>query len=188
MSSFGLAERFSIICLCSDTAHAQNITGTASGVLVGGNLCTFTPNLGSQADATMGKDLILFVEEVGESMHNIDRPMRILQMNGVLDRCKGIVLGEFSDCGSEFTYENVEAMIRLIVEPYGIPMLCGFPAGHGDVNLPLVMGAPVTIEVRTDGATLQFNIDGEQCDVNTANVTAKTTPVTDRMRLAGKME
>ena len=79
-------------------------------------------------------------------------------------------------------------MIRLIVEPYGIPMLCGFPAGHGDVNLPLVMGAPVTIEVRTDGATLQFNIDGEQCDVNTANVTAKTTPVTDRMRLAGKME
>ena len=170
-------------------AHAQNITGTASGVLVGGNLCTFTPNLGSQADATMGKDLILFVEEVGESMHNIDRQMRILQMNGVLDRCKGIVLGEFSDCGSEFTYENVEAMIRLIVEPYGIPMLCGFPAGHGDVNLPLVMGAPVTIDVRADGATLRFNIDGEQRDVNAANVTAKEkTPVADRMKLAGKME
>ena len=170
-------------------AHAQNITGTASGVLVGGNLCTFTPNLGSQADATMGKDLILFVEEVGESMHNIDRQMRILKMNGVLDRCKGIVLGEFSDCGSEFTYENVEAMIRLIVEPYGIPMLCGFPAGHGDVNLPLVMGAPVTIDVSADGATLRFNIDGEQRDINTANVNAKQqTPVADRMRLAGKTE
>ena len=167
-------------------AHAQNITGTASGVLVGGNLCTFTPNLGSQADATMGKDLILFVEEVGESMHNIDRQMRILQMNGVLGRCKGIVLGEFADCGSEFTYENVEAMIRQLVEPYGIPMLCGFPAGHGDVNLPLVMGAPVTIDVRADGATLRFNIDGEQRDVNTSDVAAKKTPAADRMRLAGK--
>ena len=167
-------------------AHAQNITGTASGVLVGGNLCTFTPNLGSQADATMGKDLILFVEEVGESMHNIDRQMRILQMNGVLGRCKGIVLGEFADCGSEFTYENVEAMIRQLVEPYGIPMLCGFPAGHGDVNLPLVMGAPVTIDVRADGATLRFNIDGEQRDVNTSDVSAKKTPAADRMRLAGK--
>ena len=33
-------------------------------------------------------------KEVGESMHNIDRQMRILQMNGVLDRCKGIILGE----------------------------------------------------------------------------------------------
>jgi len=55
------------------------------------------------ADATKGKDLILFVEEVEESMHNIDRQMRILQMNGVLDRCKGIILGEFTDCGTEFT-------------------------------------------------------------------------------------
>ena len=168
-------------------AHAQNITGTASGVLVGGNLCTIAPNVGSQADATTGQDLILFVEEVGESMHNIDRQMRILQMNGVLDRCKGIVLGEFADCGSEFTYENVEAMIRQLVEPYGIPMLCGFPAGHGDVNLPLVMGAPVTIDVRGDGATLQFNIDGEQRDVTTANITAKKTPLTDRLRMAGKL-
>lgn len=168
-------------------AHAQNIEGTASGVLVGGNLCTVAPNLGSQADATMGQDLILFVEEVGESMHNIDRQMRILQMNGVLDRCKGIVLGEFSDCGSEFTYENVEAMIRQIVEPYGIPMLCGFPAGHGDVNLPLVMGAPVTIDVRGDGATLQFNIDGEQHDVTTTPVVTTPTPLVDRLQMAGKV-
>lgn len=30
-------------------------------------------------------------------------------MNGVLDRCKGIILGEFIDCGTEFTYESVEA-------------------------------------------------------------------------------
>jgi muramoyltetrapeptide carboxypeptidase len=166
--------------------HKANIEGKASGVLVGGNLCTFTPNLGSQADATMGRDLILFVEEVGESMHNIDRQMRILQMNGVLDRCKGVVLGEFSDCGSEFTYENVEAMIRQIIEPYGIPMLCGFPAGHGDVNLPLVMGAPVTIDVRADGATLLFDIDGQQRDIATADITAPNTPVALRMKLSGK--
>lgn len=167
-------------------AHPQNILGTASGVLVGGNLCTFTPNLGSQADATLGKDLILFVEEVEESMHNIDRQMRILQMNGVLDRCKGVVLGEFTDCGSEFTYENVEAMIRQIIEPYGIPMLCGMPAGHGDVNLPLVMGAPVTIDVRADGSTLQFDIDGQSRDINTADISAPEIPVTTRMKLAGK--
>ena len=168
-------------------AHSQNIEGTASGVLVGGNLCTFAPNLGSQADATKGRNLILFIEEVGESMHNIDRQMRILQMNGVLDRCKGVVLGEFDDCGSEFTYGSVEAMVRTIVESYGIPMLCGFPAGHGDVNLPLVMGAPVTIDVRGDGATLQFNIEGVQRDVNANSVITQTSPVADRMRQAGKM-
>ena len=169
-------------------AHPQNITGKATGTLVGGNICTFAPNLGTQADATMGKDLILFVEEVEESMHNIDRQMRILQMNGVLDRCKGIVLGEFSDCGTEFTYDNVEAMLHELLKAYNIPVLCGFPGGHGDVNLPLVMGANVTIDVRTDGATLQFNIDGDQQQVNTADITAPSTPAAARMQLAGKIE
>ena len=72
-------------------------------MLVGGNLCTFTPNVGSQADATMGRDIILFIEEDSEEMHNIDRQMRILQMNGVLNRCKGVILGEFTDCSDEFT-------------------------------------------------------------------------------------
>ena len=168
-------------------AHTQNITGSASGILVGGNLCTFAPNLGSQADATKGRDLILFVEEVGESMHNIDRQMRILQMNGVLDRCKGIILGEFDDCGTEFTYESVETMLHELLAEYHIPVLCGFPAGHDDVNLPLVMGANVTIDVRNDGATLQFNIDGDQHQVNTADITPLSTPASVRMRLAGKI-
>lgn len=174
-------------------AHPQNIMGRASGVLVGGNICTFAPNLGSQADATLGSNLVLFIEEVEESMHNIDRQMRILQMNGVLDRCKAIVLGEFSDCGTEFKEADgqtmsVEAMLHELLKDYHIPVLCGFPAGHGDVNLPLVMGAPVTIDVRQDGATLQFDIDGEQRDIRTVGITAPTTPAAVRMRLSGKWE
>jgi muramoyltetrapeptide carboxypeptidase len=169
-------------------AHKQNIIGKASGTLVGGNICTFAPNLGTQADATMGKNIILFVEEVEESMHNIDRQMRILQMNGVLDRCRGIILGEFTDCGTEFTYESVEAMLHELLKEYRIPVLCGFPGGHGDVNLPLVMGANVTIDVRTDGATLQFNIDGNQQLVNTADITAPETPTAARMFMAGKSD
>jgi len=93
-----------------------------------------------------------------------------------------------TDCGSEFTYESVEAMLHDMLAEYHIPVLCGFPGGHGDVNLPLVMGAPVTIDVRNDGATLQFNIDGNQQPVNTADITAPSTPAATRMQLAGKRE
>jgi muramoyltetrapeptide carboxypeptidase len=174
-------------------AHPQNITGKATGTLVGGNICTFAPNLGTQADATAGKDLILFVEEVEESMHNIDRQMRILQMNGVLDRCKGIILGEFTDCGTEFKDDSgqqisVEAMLHELLAPYKIPVLCGFPAGHGDVNLPLVMGAPVTIDVSSSGATLSFEIEGQQKEVKTQEVTVVKSSAEIRMRLAGKKD
>ena len=169
-------------------AHGQNITGKATGVLVGGNICTFTPNIGTQADATLGKDIILFIEEIEESMHNIDRQLNILLLNGVLDRCKGVILGEFEDCGTEFTFESVEAMLRPYFQKYNIPVLCGFPAGHGDINLPLVMGAPVTIDVRADGATVQFNIDGEQQTVRTSDITAQPNPAAVRMMLAGKRQ
>ncbi len=148
-------------------AHPSNITGKAQGVLVGGNICTFVPNLGTSADATAHPDIILFMEEVEESMHNIDRQFHILALNGVLDHCKGVILGEFTDCGHEFDYKDVEQMLRVYLEKYHIPVLCGFPAGHGDVNLPLVMGATVTMDVRPDGATLQFDIDGKQVPVST---------------------
>ncbi len=169
-------------------AHPQNIPGQAQGVLVGGNLCTFAPNLGTQADATLADDLILFIEEVGESMHNIDRQFNMLVMNGVLDRCKGVILGEFTGCGSEFSYENVEAMLRSYLEAYHIPVLCGFPAGHGDINLPLVMGAPVSLDVRADGATLQFDIEGQQTEVNTSSLSATKTSLERRLQCSGKRE
>ena len=167
-------------------AHPQNIEGWARGILVGGNLCTFAPNLGTRADATAGSDLILFIEEVGESMHNIDRQFTILKMNGVLDRCKGVILGEFADCGKEFTVGSVEAMLHRYLEAYHIPVLCGFPAGHGDVNLPLVMGAPVTMEVRRDGASLRFDINGTQHDVPVVSSAAPASPLSERLRLSGK--
>ena len=164
---FGYVPRYEV------PPHPQNIEGRASGILVGGNICTFAPNLGTHADATQGRDLILFIEEVEEGMHNIDRQFNILMMNGVLDRCKGVVLGDFTDCEREFSFESVEAMLRPYIEKYKIPLLCGFPGGHGKVNLPLVMGAPVTIDVRPDGATLQFNIDGQQQEVITADIKTK---------------
>lgn len=116
----------------------------------------------------------------------------ISTLHGLLNRAgvmsvHGTMSSFLAAGGSEFTYENVEAMIRQIVEPYGIPMLCGFPAGHGDVNLPLVMGAPVTIDVRVDGATLRFNIDSQQRDITTGPAVTNTKSLSDRLRMAGKV-
>jgi hypothetical protein len=50
------------------------------------------------------------------------------------------------------------------------------------------MGAPVTIDVRNDGATLTFNIEGTPQVVNTADITAPVTSLASRLVLAGKRE
>ena len=152
-------------------AHPENRPGHATGILVGGNLCTFTPILGTQADATLGRDIILFIEEVEEDMSHIDRLINTLILNGVFERCRGIVLGEFTGCKANLDFDSVEDMICSYV-PEGIPVLCGFPTGHDDVNLPLVMGAPVTLDVTAAGASLTFGMEGRQAPVRTEETVA----------------
>ena len=111
-------------------AHPENRTGHAAGILVGGNLCTFTPILGTTADATLGRDIILFIEEVEEDMSHIDRLINTLILNGVFERCRGIVLGEFTGCKANLDFDSVEEMICSYV-PEGIPVLCGFLCAGG---------------------------------------------------------
>ena len=138
-------------------AHPCNQQGKATGKLVGGNFCTFFPLMGSKVDYFQGEeDFILFIEEVGESFHNLDRLMNMLVLNGVIDRCKGVILGYFSDCKRDIAYDSVEQMFSTYFSKYNIPVACGFPAGHELPNMPLVMGAPVTIEVTADGAKVSF--------------------------------
>ena len=146
--------------------HPQNIPGTASGILVGGNLCTITPLLGTWADATAEQDFILFIEEVEENMSHIDRLMNTLIFNGIMERCKGVVLGEFTDCEANLEFDSVEQMLCSYLDDYGIPVCCGFPAGHDKVNLPLVMGAPVSLTVTDSLSTLRFHVDGFPVEVH----------------------
>ena len=104
-------------------------------------------------------------------MSHIDRLINTLILNGVFERCQGIVLGEFTGCKANLDFDSVEEMICSYV-PEGIPVLCGFPTGHDDVNLPLVMGAPVTLDVTTSGASLTFGMNGSQAPVSTEETVA----------------
>ena len=151
-------------------ANDLNIPGHATGTLVGGNLCTFASLPALQSEIIGKSDIILFLEEIEESMHHIDRMFNMLKNSGMLSHCRGVVLGGFTGCKADLGYESVEAMLREYIEPYGIPLLCGFPAGHDKVNLPLVMGAPVTLDVRADGATLAFDIPGTPRRVRTGEL------------------
>ncbi len=148
-------------------AHPLNQKGTATGILVGGNLFTFSPVLGTGADATANQGIILFIEEVEEDMSHLDRVINTLRLNGVFDRCKGVILGDFTDCEANLDYSSVEELICSYLEQYDIPVICGFPGGHGDVNLPLLMGAPVTLDVQKEKATITFDVQGPKQIIRT---------------------
>ena len=143
-------------------AHPLNRPGHAAGTLVGGNLCTFTPVLGTDADATLGQDIILFLEEVEEDMSHIDRLINTLRLHGVFDRCRGVILGQFTGCEANIEYGSAEELVCSYLSDYDIPVCCGFPAGHEAENLPLLIGARSTLAVTDAGATLTFHVRGRR--------------------------
>lgn len=169
--------------------HKFNQKGKAEGILVGGNMATFVPLVGaSDIDVFSGDGIILFMEEVGESLHNIDRMFNALELHGVMENVKGVILGEFVDSGTDLNYETTEEMLSKYLKKYNIPVLCGFPAGHDDVNVPIVMGAKVKMDVTDNGATLAFDIDGEKKDVDTEKLLNKPSLAKSlRLMLSGKL-
>lgn len=145
-----------------------DIPGSAQGILIGGNLATLITVLDTEYDCTaIDKPFILFLEEVAEDYEHIHRFLTILEHKGILDKASGLIFGEWvdipADCesysgnsrGGEF--KSVADMIRReFLEGRQIPVAFGFPAGHGDVNYPLLMGAELKLEVSEDGYTMEW--------------------------------
>ncbi len=155
-------------------ADEEGIDGEAEGVLIGGNLSTFTTVLGTDYDSTAIKEpYILFIEEVGENMRYIHRYLTVLKHSGVLDGAEAIVFGEWTELpadgsgnfgdvrGGEF--ESVADMIRReFLEGTDVPVAFGFPAGHDDINYPLLMGERARLSVSGNCFTLDQAIDASR--------------------------
>lgn len=145
-----------------------DIEGTATGVLVGGNLSTLITVSEAEYDClNMDEPYILFLEDVSEDLEHVHRDLTELMHRGVLDKAQGIVFGEWVDypasneCytgnsrGGEF--KSMREMIsRQFLEGRDIPVAFGFPAGHGSVNYPLLLGARVRLDVRDGHFTLEW--------------------------------
>ena len=169
--------------------HKYNQKGTAEGILVGGNMATFVPLIGtSDVDVFQNDGIILFMEEIGENLRNIDRMFHSIELHGVMENVRGVILGEFVDSGTDLDYETTEKMLSQYLKKYDIPVMCGLPVGHDDVNLPIVMGAKVKMDVNDNGATLSFDMDGEKKEINTDKLTNKSVMSSAlRKILAGKL-
>lgn len=150
--------------------NSYNRIGHAEGVLVGGNLSSYSAIAGTKFQLPPKQDIILFIEEVEESLHSIDRLFYMLSLQLDFERVKGIIFGTFSSIKYDLQYGSVEQMLIAHLHGYDIPICCGFPVGSNSC-IPLIEGAPCSLDVTADGAVLTYNIKGamEPYEVNMDN-------------------
>ena len=123
--------------------------GSASGPVVGGNLCMLASLCGSRFQLETN-GCILVIEDIGEPPYKVDRMLQQLEMAGVLKGIAGVAVGDFSGC----TAPEGErwGLKSLICEAVDVPVLGALPIGHGAENRAFVFGA----SARIDGDCLVF--------------------------------
>jgi muramoyltetrapeptide carboxypeptidase len=133
-----------------------NREGAVKGELVGGNLALLAHLIGTASDIKT-KNKILFLEDVGEYLYNVDRLLVQLKRAGKLDKLAGLVVGGFTDSkDTERPYgKMVYEIIYEQVREYDYPVCYGFPVSHGKENYALKVGVKHHLAVEQNAVTLQ---------------------------------
>lgn len=137
-------------------AHEYNHKGEAIGELVGGNLSLIAHLVGTPSDIkTRGR--ILFLEDIGEYLYNVDRMLYQLKRAGKLDKLAGLLIGGFTenkDTERPFG-ETVYDIVYEVVKEYDYPVCFNFPVSHAKENYALKVGVGYKLKVGKGKVTLE---------------------------------
>ena len=133
-----------------------NHTGKATGIIRGGNMAVWHGLLGTPYDINPA-GTILFVEDVGEKPHAIERMFYNLKLSGFLDKLSGLIICQFTEFEEhkQLGKELYPALADMLKE-YHYPICFGFPVGHVPMNVPIIEGAQVELKVSKKEVSLKF--------------------------------
>jgi muramoyltetrapeptide carboxypeptidase len=136
--------------------HKLNKTGEAKGIIKGGNLAVFYGLRGTKYDI-IPENTILYIEDVGERPHAIERMIYNLKLGGILERLSGLIIGQFTEYDEDLSLgKPLYEAIADIVKEYKYPVCFDFPVGHVAQNMAIVNGAQVELTVTSKVVELKF--------------------------------
>ncbi len=132
-----------------------NRTGTAEGILIGGNLSILYSLLGTPLCPNF-EGAILFIEDVGEQLYHIDRMLHAFALAGVFDQIKGLIVGGMTDMkdtpsGIGYTLEQLVSDQFLFRSK---PIVFNAPIGHVADNRAVICGRNAILKVDLDSCQL----------------------------------
>jgi len=136
--------------------HPFNRKGEVEGVLMGGNLTLLAHAVGGPSDYKT-KGLILFMEDIGEYLYNVDRMLHQLKSAGKFQKPEAVIIGSFTDLkDTERPFgQDAYEIIRDILAEYDFPVCFGFPVGHVKQNFALKCGRKYILKVGKEKVVLE---------------------------------
>jgi muramoyltetrapeptide carboxypeptidase len=132
--------------------------GTGEGRLLGGCLSILAAAAGTPWPLRPDREgTVLFLEDVDEKPHKVDRMLLQLRMSGAFDGVRGVVFGDMKGCNppasADFTLEDV---IRDALSGLNIPVALGLSSGHATgPNLTLPLGVRARLACHGDEARFE---------------------------------
>lgn len=131
--------------------------GSAHGTLIGGNLSLMTASIGTpyEIDTT---DKILFIEEVGDTIDNMERHAFQMRAAGKYQACKGIILGQFTRCENPKMpdYDYIQCF-KDIFDNLDIPVMYNIQSGHEFPMTTIPFGVPCSMDTKTKSIVFHMN-------------------------------
>lgn len=136
--------------------HGNNKLGSATGKLIGGNLALLANVIGTPSDYST-KNCILFIEDIGEYLYNIDRMLYQLKRSGKLEGICGLIFGAFTDMkDTERPFgKTMDEILKDMSADLEIPVCFQFPVSHEKANVALKIGVTYNLLVGTKKVTLK---------------------------------
>jgi muramoyltetrapeptide carboxypeptidase len=106
------------------------VRGTTTGILLGGCITLIETSIGTPWELDT-RGAILLLEDRGLKPYQLDRILLHMKQAGKFKGVRGIVLGEFPECGApEGSSVSVNDVCKRILGPLKIPIVYGAPVGH----------------------------------------------------------
>jgi muramoyltetrapeptide carboxypeptidase len=122
--------------------------GTARGTLKGGNLVTLTALTGTPWDIKTD-GCILFLEDVDEKIHEVDRCLTQWIFAGKFEKIRGLVLGDFRGIEPGEVYKIISRQLKIRFPVIHTPFI-----GHVKNKITLPVGARVELNTVKRSLTL----------------------------------
>ncbi len=120
--------------------------GKATGIILGGNLCTFNLLHGTEYMPDLNNSILFLEDDYLSNPETFDRDLQSLIHLPDFNKVKGIVIGRLQN-KSEVTNRLLTQIIKTKKELKNIPVIANVDFGHTDPKITLPIGGIVELDI-----------------------------------------